>query len=153
MKDAKVNIDFVIDKIEIFGSDLYIICSTSGHYCIPTYLFKHIDHENKSEVLLSMNDINSKEEKCKVAKKLHRQFGHSMSVKRIELLENADINKKELCVIIEELTKQCEVCLKYQKKQIRPVVGFPLATEFNECVAIGSKAVVLSRQSLVDSYS
>ena len=31
MKDAKVNTDFVNNKIEIFGSDLYTICSTSGH--------------------------------------------------------------------------------------------------------------------------
>ena len=35
--------------------------------------------------------------------------------------------------------KECEVCLKYQKNQIRPVVGFPLATEFNECVAMDLK--------------
>ena len=32
MKYAKVNIDFVGDKIEIFGYDLDIIYSTSGHY-------------------------------------------------------------------------------------------------------------------------
>ena len=25
------------DKVEVFGSDLVIICSTSGHYCIPTF--------------------------------------------------------------------------------------------------------------------
>ena len=31
MKDAKVNIGFVNDKTEILGSDLDIICSTSGH--------------------------------------------------------------------------------------------------------------------------
>ena len=117
MKDAKVDIDFVNNKTEIFGSDLDIICSTSGHYCIPIFLFKHIDHENKSEVLLSLNDMNSKEEKHKVAKKLYRQFGHLTSVILIELLKNADINDKELCVVIEEITKECEVCLKYQKKQ------------------------------------
>ena len=35
--------------------------------------------------------------------------------------------------------KECEVCLKYQKNQIRPVVGFPLATEFNDCVAMDLK--------------
>ena len=51
MKDAKVNLDFVSDKMEIFGSDLDIICSTSGHYCIPIFSFKHIDYESKSEVL------------------------------------------------------------------------------------------------------
>ena len=51
---------------EIFGSDLDIICSTSMHYCITIFSYEHIDHENKNEVLLSMNDINSKEEKRKV---------------------------------------------------------------------------------------
>ena len=71
MKDTNVNPDFVNDKIEIFGRDFDTICTTSGHYCIPIFSFKHVDHENKSEVLLSLNDINSKEEKCKVARKLH----------------------------------------------------------------------------------
>ena len=59
--------------------------------------------------------MNSKEEKLKVAKKLHGQFGKSTSVKLIELLKNAVANDKELCEIIEETTKECEVCLKYQK--------------------------------------
>ena len=136
MKAAKVNIDFVNDKIEIFDSDLDIICRTSGQYCTPIFSFEHIDHENKSEVLLSMNDMNSKEENRKVAKKLHRQFRHTTSVKLIELLKNADTNDKELCVIIKEITKECEVCSKTLKKQTRPVVGFPLATEFNEYVAM-----------------
>ena len=117
MKDAKDNIDFVNDKIEIFDIDLDIICSTSGHYCIAIFSFEHIDHENKSDVLLSLNDMNSKEEKRKVAKKLLRQLGHHTSVKLIELLKNADFNDKELCVIIKEITKECEVCLKYQKIQ------------------------------------
>ena len=74
------------------------------HYCIPIFSFEHIDHENKSKVLLSMNDMNSKEEKRKVAKKLHWQFGHPTSVILIELLKNADINSKEE-VIIEEVAK------------------------------------------------
>ena len=75
--DAKAHIDFINDKTEIFGSDLDIICRTSEHYCIPILSFKHIDHENKIEVLLSTNDMNSKKEKLTFSKKLHRQFGHS----------------------------------------------------------------------------
>ena len=77
MKDAKVNINFVNNKIEIFGSDLDIICSTSGH-CIPIFLIKHIYYENKSEVLLSMNDKRKErknEEKCKVAKSYTGSLG------------------------------------------------------------------------------
>ena len=96
IKDAKGNVDFVNNKIEIFGSDLDIICSTLGHYWIPTFSFEHIDHETKSEVLLSINDMNSKEEKRKVAKNIHRQFGHPTPVKLTELLKNVDITDKEL---------------------------------------------------------
>ena len=62
----------------------------------------------KSEVLLSLNHTISKEEKHKVAKKLHRQFGHAKSIKLIKLLKNTEI--------IEEIMKECEVSLKYQKK-------------------------------------
>ena len=40
----------------MFGSDLDIICSTSDHYCIPVFLFEHIDHKSNSAVLLSVND-------------------------------------------------------------------------------------------------
>lgn len=40
---------------------------------------------------------------------------------------------------MKEITKECEVCLKYRKKQIIVVVGFSLATEFNECVAMDLK--------------
>ena len=60
--------------------------------------------------------MNNKEEKCKATKKLHRQFGHPTPVKHIELLKNADVNDKELCEIIEEIAKECEVCLNIQKK-------------------------------------
>ena len=125
MKDAKVNGDFIISKIERFASDLDIICSTSGHYCIPIFLFEHIDHENKSELLLFLNDTISKEEKCKVAKKLDRQFGYPMSVKLMELLKNADMNDTELCVIIvEEVMKESGVCLKYRKNKLDQLLDF-----------------------------
>ena len=58
--------------------------------------------------------MNSKEEKHRVAEKLCMQFGHPTSVKLIELLKNAEINNKELCVIIQEIMQECEVRLKYQ---------------------------------------
>ena len=59
--------------------------------------------------------MNGKEEKRYFLKKLHRQFGHLYKVRFIELLKNAEISYKELCVIIEEITEKWEVCLKYQK--------------------------------------
>ena len=66
---------------------------------MPIFWFELINHENKSEVLLSINDMNSKEEKH------NRQFGHPTPLKLIELLKNTDINNKKLCVIMEEIMK------------------------------------------------
>ena len=48
MKDTKNNIDFVNNKIETFSSDIDITCSMSGHCCIPIFLLKCMDYENKS---------------------------------------------------------------------------------------------------------
>ena len=50
--------------------------------------------------------MNGKEEKRYFLKKLHRQFGHLYKVRFIELLKNAEISYKELCVIIEEITEK-----------------------------------------------
>ena len=82
-------------------------------YCIPRFSFEQIDHEKKSEVLVSVNDMNSKEEKRKVVNKLQSQFRHPMPVKLIQPMKNADIDSKKFCVIKEDITKECEVCLKY----------------------------------------
>ena len=84
----------------------------SEDYCIPRLLFEQIDHEKKSEVLVFINDMNSKEEKRKVVNKLQNQFRHPMPVKLIEPMKNADIDSREFCVIKKEITKECEVCLK-----------------------------------------
>ena len=91
----------------------------------------------KTKVLLSMNDMNSKEKKRKVTRKLHRHLRHPTSVKLIELLKNADINEKEICVIIEKIVKFAWNTKNPQ--QIRPVAGFPSGTEFNKCVTMDLK--------------
>lgn len=54
---------------------------------------------------------------------------------------------------MKEITKECEVCLKYRKKQIIVVVGFSLATEFNECVAMDlkQKKRQMTRQHVVEN--
>ena len=66
-------------------------------------------------------------------------FRHPNSSKLISLLQNANIDDRELNRLIENLSENCEICIKYQKNQSRPVVGFPQATNFNECVAMDLK--------------
>ena len=135
MKDAKANIDFVGDKIEIFGSDLDIICSTSRHYCILVFSFKHIDHENKSELLLSMNNIKGKEEKCKSCKEVTQAVSTPHVSKTYRTTEKCWHQRQRTLCNYRGNNEQMWSLLEIPKKaKQRPVVGFSLATEFNECV-------------------
>ena len=40
---------------------------------------------------------------------------------------------------IELVSKNCETCRRYRKAPPRPVVGFPMSTTFNGCVAMDLK--------------
>ena len=41
--------------------------------------------------------------------------------------------------ILQEFSAKCDVCLKYKKKNPRPVVGLSLAKEFNDVIAMDLK--------------
>ena len=41
--------------------------------------------------------------------------------------------------MLEKIEKECETCKKFQKGPLRPVVGFSMAKEFNEVVALDLK--------------
>ena len=40
---------------------------------------------------------------------------------------------------MKELDQSCEICLRYKKPNLRPIVGFSLAHDFNETVAMDLK--------------
>ena len=45
-------------------------------------------------------------------------------------------NDKELMQIVDNVIKACEICQGYKKTPPRPVVGLPLASNFNETVCL-----------------
>ena len=75
-----------------------------------------------------------------IAKKLHIQFDHPTSDKLIKLLKNGGYNVKKLAKEVKEVTEKCLICIKRQKPPLRPIVCMPMASKFNECVAIDLKA-------------
>ena len=40
---------------------------------------------------------------------------------------------------MKELDESCDICLRYKKSNLRPIVGFSLAHDFNETVAMDLK--------------
>ena len=57
----------------------------------------------------------------------------------IALLKDADVWKEEYEEIIEQINEECELCKIYAKTPSSPVVGMPMASKFNEKVAMDLK--------------
>ena len=103
MKKGDVKIDFAGNKVSFLNQNVDILFTPSGHYAIPIsrteQLLDHFDKNNEPEgVLLTINELSSKspEEKNKIAKKLHCQFGHSSVEKLKKLSKSANIWDQEL---------------------------------------------------------
>ena len=96
--------------------------------------------QSKSEshaILLSSFD-NDTEQNKKIIK-LHRQFAHPPAHRLKSLLSNSGVQHKELFKLVDNISEACETCQKLQPCPNRPVVGFPLASMFNETVALDLK--------------
>ncbi len=137
MKAAKVVMDLENDKASFFGREIDLQCTSSGHYCVPLQYSK-VPVDQTFEVLYSV-DGQTKQEKKKTVQKLHKQFAHPSGRRLLLLLQDAGIQDQVCLDLVDEVTSECDVCLKFKKTPPKPVVGLPLATEFNEVVAMDLK--------------
>ena len=136
MKRAGVKMDLENDSATIFGKDIALNLTTSGHYCIPIDRTENIAVEEVFSVKL---EEMGRQDKVKTLLKLHRQFAHPRPRKLKSLLQDADIWRDDYQDLLEEIDRKCELCKRYSKTPARPVVGMPMATQFNEKVAMDLK--------------
>ena len=132
MKKANAKLDFVHDKIEMFGEQIELKFTSSGHYMIDLKPFS-IEDAKESISLLSLTEAT--------AKKLHTQFGHAPTDRLIELVRNSGIEDRKFLKKVEDTEKNCETCKRYKKQKPRPVVALSLAKGFNEVVSVDLKDV------------
>ena len=72
--------------------------------------------------------------------KLHRHFSHASKEKLCNLVkESKDFSDKDFLDIIEECFDSCEICQKFVRPALRPVVGLNLANNFNQVVCMDLK--------------
>lgn len=137
MKRLGFKINLENDTLEVNGQSIDLDTTSTGHYFIP---LKECEIEVQNVNIV--NDVVDNKEKEKIIKKLHRQFGHP-SVKSLKaILQNAEVIDKQSQKVIEDITQNCEICKRYKKTPARPVVALPLATQFNEAVAMDLKTLV-----------
>ena len=71
--------------------------------------------------------------------KLHRQFAHPPLKKLKALMQDAGQWEEDFQGMLEDIGKTCNLCKRYMKTPPRPAVGLPMASRFNEKVAMDLK--------------
>ena len=79
--------------------------------------------------------------------KIHKQFAHPTQPKMTNLPRDANMWKVEYESIMNDMYERCETCRRFQRTPSKPVVCVPLASRFNESVAMDLK--VLSHGSYI----
>ncbi|MCG7877703.1 MAG: transposase [Candidatus Thiodiazotropha endolucinida] len=136
MKKAAIKLDLENDTAVIMGKEVALNLTSSGHYCIPIDKSEEVSVENVCAVNL---DALNRKDRYKTLLKLHRQFAHPPMKRLIALLKDAAVWKDEYEETLAEIGQKCELCKVYAKTPSRPVVGMPMATKFNEKVAMDLK--------------
>ena len=144
MARASTTINFESEEVVMLGHKQTIIKTTTGHYCIPLSRRSIQDTDMLSgpvsTILFTNGSFLDGNVDCKkIARKLHEQFGHPSNSRLIKLIKDGGVNNDALCKSIEEVGNKCEICQKYKKKPLRPIVCFPRAKTFNENLAIDLK--------------
>ena len=141
MKKANMTLDFKNDHAVIFDQSIQLIVTKWGHYAIPIKPYKTILNNVTSGVNINVTLVATVNNKSKndIAIKLHQQFAHSSSEKLLKLLNSAGDpwqSDEELKKLIKKVSDECAICKIYRKTPQRPIVGLPMVTSFQECIAI-----------------
>ena len=136
MKTAGVKMDLERDRAQIFDKDIALNLTTLEHYCIPIDRAEKIPVQKVFSVdLEEMASID----RYKTLFKLHREFAHPPMKKLKSLLQDAEQWKDEYSNLLEDIGNTCELCKRCAKTPSRPVVGLPMASQFNEKVSMDLK--------------
>ena len=142
MKNAKMVIHMDQDYAEVLGKTISLNTTSAGHYVIPL-LKRRAKSKVEDDHILEIEDVLavdlksvSSEEKEKTLHKLHKQFGHRPKDSFITLLKNANAWTPDMHQIITKIIEGCEGCIKRKRNPDRPTVAMPMASEFNQKVAI-----------------
>ena len=135
MKKAKMKLDLENDSASIFGKDVQLQCTSSGHYCVPIDQID-VKVEATEQALMSCSQSGNMDD---VIRKLHKQFAHPSARRLKALLRDAGGYTEGHMKCVDKVTENCDVCRRYKKTPARPAVSLPLASEFNEVVAVDLK--------------
>ncbi|CAG2196696.1 unnamed protein product [Mytilus edulis] len=139
LKKAGTVLDLKNDRAIMFNKPVELEFTSSGHYCVNIVKTKpEIQNSpvNVEENVLNITDGMSTAEKRKTLVKIHKQFGHATFNRLSKLINKAGMNNADTLELLRSVCENCDICMTNKRPSSKPVVGLPLATEFNETVAV-----------------
>ena len=135
MKKAKVKLDLEKDAAEILGVKVPLNLTASGHYCVP------IDKAACLPVDVFAVEVRSADpvEQRKILWKLHKQFAHPTESKLKALMMDAGVWTNSMADLLSDICEKCDLCKVHRRTPPRPAVALPMASNFNEKIAMDLK--------------
>ena len=139
-----MRLNFDNDMIIFNDSEIPLHTTSNGLYALPItspkQLINNFDSDDSSNkiILRLVESISDRD----IALKLHRSFAHPSKEKLLKLITTAGKEWSEnenLAKEIKEVTENCEICKKYKKPPPRPCVSLPMASQFQESIAMDLK--------------
>ena len=140
MKKLGIAINLINDTATANGRAIKLHTTSAGHYIIN--LLGQDDNEDSmvmEHIMLIDLEQSSIREQYKMLEKLHRQFGHGSKNKFVDLLKGAEKWEEHFNEMIDKIIDGCEGCILKKRSPDRPSVAYPLANEFNQCIAMDLK--------------
>lgn len=141
LKRAGTVLDMENDRAVMFKQQIPLEFTSSGPYCVDIRDNDDTRRQVKDaatadNVVLLVTENMSPIEKRKVLLKLHKQFGHASADRLQRLIQSSGNKDKDCLTILQQIVQDCEICQRYNKTKPKPAVGLPLASEYNETVAV-----------------
>ena len=134
LKRAKAVLDMCNNKATMFHQPVELNYISTGHYCIDITGKQKTKYE-ESEIVFLEGKLNESEKKQTILK-LHKQCGHASTANLKKLMQNAGIKDPQVYRDMTEIAEKCDVCTRHKKTPPKPVVGMPLAEDYNHTVAV-----------------
>ena len=139
MKKLGMIVDFRQDVLIFNNTKLKLNCTSTGHYVVPVTVTQADSNEVNFVFNLECLSKLSRREKMGKAMKIHRQFSHASKEKLTKLLKNGGCEDAEFLECLSECCDKCSTCQQFKKPPLRPIVGFPVTSKFNEMVCMDLK--------------
>ena len=139
LKRGKVKIDVENDLINIFGRQLKLNTTDSGHYIMPIDDIRENVAHDELQVFVSEEALQDEKFKEKELERIHRALGHPSRPVLEKMLIDSNAYSDSTKLILNKIYEKCLTCFKYKRSNSRPKVSPPMASNVNHTVCMDLK--------------